>query len=40
MPTAVESPNLKDASNINFLMGDAITNVYDIAKNRPIQVFF
>ena len=40
MPKVVESPDLKDTSNINFLMGDAISNVYVTVKIRPVQVFF
>ena len=40
MPTAVKSPDLKDTSNINFLMGDAISNVYVTVTIRRVQVFF
>ena len=40
MPTVVKSPDLKDTTNINFFMGDAISNVYVTVKIRPVQVFF
>ena len=40
MPIAVKSPGLKDTSNIHFLVGDAISNVYVAVKIRQVQVFF
>ena len=40
MPTAVGSPDLKDTSNIDFLTGDTISNVYVTAKVRPCSGIF
>ena len=40
MPTAVGSPDLKDTSNIDFLTGDTISNVYVTAKVRPCSCIF